>query len=169
MEMGSNTSTVALWVVGGEKREPSTWGYNWAPLYWGDINTGSWLSRLVESRIWGSKIWSWVPWDLDSRMTALARASSNCKWQTCSLIREGAPHQQTRNCLTVIRIWSWAPDGGLTPRQTDRLTICHNITLTWFEISHLWVRDWSQWLALLGCTVNSHYLARTNRRLLWVL
>jgi hypothetical protein len=115
-EVGLNTSTIALWIIGGGKREPSAWGYNWATLYLGDISTGSWPSRQVESRIWGSKIWSWVPWDSDLRMTALARASSNCKWQTCPLVREGTPHQQTCNCLTVIRIWSWVPDGGLTPR-----------------------------------------------------
>jgi hypothetical protein len=24
------------------KKEPSTWGYNWATLFLGDINTGSW-------------------------------------------------------------------------------------------------------------------------------
>jgi hypothetical protein len=39
-------------------------------------------------------------------MTALARASSNCKWQTHTLVRESAPYQQTRNCLRVIKIWS---------------------------------------------------------------
>jgi hypothetical protein len=31
--------------------------------------------------------------------------------QTRPLVREGVPHQQTRNCLTVIKIWYWAPDG----------------------------------------------------------
>jgi hypothetical protein len=34
------------------------------------------------------------------------RSSSNCKRQTCPLVRESAPHQQTRNCMTVIKIWS---------------------------------------------------------------
>jgi hypothetical protein len=85
---------------------------------------------LEESPIWDSKIWSWVPRDSDPRMNALARASSNCKRQTRDFLREDAPHQQTRNCLTVIKIWSWAPDGCLTPRQTDRLTVGRNITLT---------------------------------------
>jgi hypothetical protein len=54
-------------------------------------------------------------------MTALVRASSYCKLQ--------APHQQTRNCLTVINIWSQAPDGCFIPRHTDRLTVGHNIRL----------------------------------------
>jgi hypothetical protein len=44
--------------------------------------------RKVKSRIWDSKIWSWVPRDSDSRMSALATASSNCKWQTHPLVRE---------------------------------------------------------------------------------
>jgi hypothetical protein len=39
-------------------------------------------------------------------MTALTRASSSCKRQTRPLVRESAPHQQTRNCQTVIKIWS---------------------------------------------------------------
>jgi hypothetical protein len=52
------------------------------------------------------------------------------KRQTCPLVRGGVPRQQTRNCVTVIKICSWAPDGCLTPRQTDRLTVGSNITLT---------------------------------------
>jgi hypothetical protein len=52
---------------------------------------------------WDSEIWSRVPRDSDPRMTALARANSNCKRQTCPLVRENVPHQQTRNCLTGIK------------------------------------------------------------------
>jgi hypothetical protein len=63
-------------------------------------------------------------------MTALARASSNCKRQTRALVREGVPRQQTRNCMTVIKISSWAPDECLTPRQTGRLTVGRKITFT---------------------------------------
>jgi hypothetical protein len=48
---------------------------------------------------------------------------------TRPLVREGTPHQQTRNSLTLIIIWSWATDGCLT-RQTVRLTVGRNITLT---------------------------------------
>jgi hypothetical protein len=36
-------------------------------------------------------------------MTALARAISSCKRQTRPPVREGSPHQQTRNCLTVTK------------------------------------------------------------------
>jgi hypothetical protein len=66
----------------------------------------------------------------DPRMTALARTRTNCEEQIPPLVREGAPHQHTRNCLTVIKIWYWAPEWGLTPRQSDRLTVDCNITLT---------------------------------------
>jgi hypothetical protein len=63
-------------------------------------------------------------------MTALAIASSNCKQQTRPLVRVGVPRQQTQNDLKVIKIWSWTLDGCLTPRQTGRLTVSRNITLT---------------------------------------
>jgi hypothetical protein len=62
--------------------------------------------RKGKTRIWDSKIWSRVPRDLDPRMTALARTSSNCKWQTRHFVRGNAPRQQTRNWRTVIKIWS---------------------------------------------------------------
>jgi hypothetical protein len=68
--------------------------------------TPVWGWRKGKSRIWDSKIWSRVSRDSDLRMTALAKASSNCKWQTRPLVRESAPHQQNRNCLTIIKIWS---------------------------------------------------------------
>jgi hypothetical protein len=63
-----------------------------------------------------SKIWSWVLWDSEPRITVLARASSNlavrqAKWQTHPLVREGAPHWQNRNCLTATKILPWAPEG----------------------------------------------------------
>jgi hypothetical protein len=56
-------------------------------------------------------------------MTALSRPSSNCKRKTRPLVRESAPHQRT---LTVIKIWSYAPDGCFIPRQTGRLTVGRN-------------------------------------------
>jgi hypothetical protein len=117
------------------KTEPSAWGYNWATLFLRHIHTGSWPLRLGESRIWDSKIWQRVPRDTDLKMTALARTSSNCIRQTRPLVREGAVHQQTHNSQTVTKIWSWAPDGCLTPRQTGRLTVGRNITWTfWVEL-----------------------------------
>jgi hypothetical protein len=62
--------------------------------------------RKGKSQIWDSKIWPRVLRDSDPKMTALARASRNCKQQTRPLVREGAPNQQTRNCQTIIKIWS---------------------------------------------------------------
>jgi hypothetical protein len=44
--------------------------------------------------------------------------------------QRGAPHQQTCKCLTEIKICSQVPNGGLTPTQTGRLTVGHDITLT---------------------------------------
>jgi hypothetical protein len=55
-------------------------------------------------------------------MSALANIISKCKQHTRPLVRENPPHQQTRNCLT-IKIWSWAPDGGVDTKidwPTDR-------------------------------------------------
>jgi hypothetical protein len=86
-------------------REPRAAGYIWPTLFIGDINTWTWPSRLGESRIRDRKIWSRVPRDSDPRMTVLAKSSSNCKRQTRPLVRDSAPHQQTRNCLTIIT-WS---------------------------------------------------------------
>jgi hypothetical protein len=58
----------------------------------------------------------------------------NWKLQTRLLVREGSPHQQTRNCLKIIeregKDWSRVPNGCLTPGQTGRLTVGRNITLT---------------------------------------
>jgi hypothetical protein len=79
-------------------------------------------------------------------VTSRRVSCSKCKGQTRPLAREGAPHRQTRNCLTVIKIWSWAPDGCLKPRQTGRLTVRRNITL----ISDLTLRvdSWSNELVV---------------------
>jgi hypothetical protein len=74
----SNTSTVTLRVVGGDKK------------------------RSLESET----VLVRVPRNSDPRINMLARASSNCKWQIRPLVRESAPHQQTRNYVTVIKIWS---------------------------------------------------------------
>jgi hypothetical protein len=91
VEAGSNTSIVTLRVV---RRRWRKW----------------------KSQIWDNKIWMRVPRDSDPKMTALARTSSNCKRQTRPLVRDNAPNQQTRKCLTVIKIWSYAPDGRFIPR-----------------------------------------------------
>jgi hypothetical protein len=71
VEVGENTSTVALRVVRGDRREPSARGYNWDTLFLGDINTGTWPSRLEGVTRIGS-----IKYGLESHETALARTSS---------------------------------------------------------------------------------------------
>jgi hypothetical protein len=68
---------------------------------------------------------------------ALAMPSNSSKLQARPLVKEGAPHQQTRNCLKIIkkkekekRNWLQVPDRCRTSRQTGRLTIGRNITST---------------------------------------
>jgi hypothetical protein len=51
VEAGSNSSTVALRIVGGDEKGTQCLGYNWATLFLGDINRGTWPSRLGESPI----------------------------------------------------------------------------------------------------------------------
>jgi hypothetical protein len=78
--------------------------------------------RKGKSRIWDSKIWSRVPWDSDSRMTALARASSNCKRQIRPLVRESVPHQMpdSNKNLVVSPRWTLYSE---TEYPTDRRSL----------------------------------------------
>jgi hypothetical protein len=102
VEAGSNTSTVALRVVGGDEKgslESETENIVTSPTGLGPEND----------------------------------CAGNCKRQTRPLVREIASHQQTRNCLTVITIWSQAPDGCFTPRETGRLTVGGNVRL-WLRL-----------------------------------
>jgi hypothetical protein len=73
--------------------------------------------RKWKSRIWDSKIWSRVPRDLDPKITALARASSNCKRQTRPFARESAPHQQTRKS----ELWDVCKDPRLVVEPAPKL------------------------------------------------
>jgi hypothetical protein len=72
-------------------------------------------------------------------VTALARPRSNgtSKLQTHPLVREGASHEETRNRQTEKKIWSWAPDGSPTPRQTGRLTVGRKLTSLYIMLSRL--------------------------------
>jgi hypothetical protein len=107
--------------------------------------------RKGKFRIWDSKIWPRVLRDSDPKMTALAKASRNCKRQTRPLVRDGNQDQQTRNCQTIIKIWSWAPEGCFIPRQTGRLTVGRKIRLkthSGVELSSVQLSEvtWSSWL-----------------------
>jgi hypothetical protein len=53
-----------------------------------------------------------------------------CELDTRPLVREDAAHQQTRKCVTEMKMWLWALDGCLTPRQTARMTAGRNVAST---------------------------------------
>jgi hypothetical protein len=94
VEAGSNTPTVTLRVVGGDEK-------------------GSFESETV--------IMVTSPTESDPKMSALTRAGSNCKRQACPLVRESAPYQQTRKCLTELKNLVISPRRGLDTK-TDWLT-----------------------------------------------
>jgi hypothetical protein len=48
VEAGSNTSTVALRVVGSDEKEPNAWGYNRATLFLRDIKYGDLVLQVDE-------------------------------------------------------------------------------------------------------------------------
>jgi hypothetical protein len=118
-------------------------------------------------------LWSWVPCDSDQRMTALVRATSNCKWQTCPLVREVAPHQQILSCLTVIKMWSWAPDGCLTPKQTDLTLTLRTLTKGirgGLRVRNEWV-EWSSGAAAVRCQParrEARYMVTRSNSQSWV-
>jgi hypothetical protein len=78
--------------------------------------------------------------------------SANCtgKLQTCPLVREGAEQREDRKCPTVIQIWSYAPDGGPTPRRTERRSqdnfyFALNTHATIEELLGASFSKWSMW------------------------
>jgi hypothetical protein len=50
VQAGSNTSTVALRVVGGDEKGTHCVGYNWATLFLGNVNKGTW-PPICDSKI----------------------------------------------------------------------------------------------------------------------
>jgi hypothetical protein len=90
---GVEYSTVALRVVGCEGIGNQCLGYNWATRFLRDINTGTCPSRLGESRIWDSKMWSRVPRDSDLRMTALVKPAT--------IVNDSSSRQ--RGCYILVR------------------------------------------------------------------
>jgi hypothetical protein len=80
VEVGSNTSTVILRVVGSDEKG----SLQFETVKYGHDSHGIRIPKI----------------------TALVRARSNCKRQTRPLVRESVSHQQTSNCLTIIKIWS---------------------------------------------------------------
>jgi hypothetical protein len=71
VEVGPNTSTVSLRVIGGDEKRTQCPGVQLDHLFLGDINTGSWASGWAslesetgiyghESR--GTRTWEWLRW-----------------------------------------------------------------------------------------------------------
>jgi hypothetical protein len=52
------------------------------------------------------------------------------KGQTRPLVRESALLQETRNCPTLIKVWSEAPNGCFISRRTGRQTVGRNTRIT---------------------------------------
>jgi hypothetical protein len=76
--------------------------------------------------------------DLDPRMTALMRPSSNCKWQTISH-QTGRPTSTNPQLSYSNKNLVLGPRWGLTPRQTGRLIVGCNITLSHGTQNDRWV------------------------------
>jgi hypothetical protein len=149
--------------------KPSAWRYNWTTLLLGDINMWTWPSRLGASRIWDNKIWSWILRDSDKRLAALARTRRNCKLQTHPLFREGTPHQQTHNCLTIKKKSGHGPQMGAWHQA--RLTIGSNIilNLTVTVSADILVQKCSAYTKLLIPPFLNPYMAMSEQRSwLWI-
>jgi hypothetical protein len=106
--------------------------------------------RKGKSQIWDSKIWSRVPWDLDLRKTALAKASSIYKRQTRPLVIEGVTQKQDRNWQRVINIWSWAPD-LMTDWPSVAMLLWQSRTCDFWHESPIFLILWHQ---ILLCIYN---------------
>jgi hypothetical protein len=119
------------------KREPSAWEYNWAPLFLEDIITGpdppGWRSLESETVIYDHE--SHGMW---TREWLCRRGPAAIVNDKPILLSEGAPYnnnpeQLSHNNTNLVLGAVW----GLTPRQTYRLTICHNMSLT-FTLNLTW-------------------------------
>jgi hypothetical protein len=98
VEAGSNTSTVALQVLGGDEKGTQCLGvYLGHPVpgvyIYGDLAPG-WVSLESETVKYGHK------------NDCAGEDQRNCKRQTGSLVRESVLHQQTRNGVTVRKNFS---------------------------------------------------------------
>jgi hypothetical protein len=88
VEAVSDTSTVALRVVGGDEKGTQCLGVQLGRPVPGGYKYDDLALQVGESRICDSKMWPRVQRESDLRMTALARTRSNCKRQTHLLVRE---------------------------------------------------------------------------------
>jgi hypothetical protein len=89
-------------------------------------------------------------------MTALARVRSNCKRQIRPVVRENAPRQQTRNCLTVKKTGREPPDGCFIPRtsrqgQQRKHRFCYSVIVA------VETRLFAQLLLSNGCYIVAYF------------
>jgi hypothetical protein len=107
---------------------------NWATLFLGEINTGAWLTRFGEFQNWETKIWLWIPRYSGTRKTALARPSNDWVLEILPTVREGIPTWTnswlSKNNFKIRRNWLRDSDECLVPRETGRLTVGRDMTLT---------------------------------------
>jgi hypothetical protein len=91
-------------------------------LIGGKPPVANWLWLEPETVKYGRKsletrTWEWLNW----------RGPTAIVNNKLILLPEAVPHQQTRNYLTVRRIWPRAPAGASKPKETGLLTICGNM------------------------------------------
>jgi hypothetical protein len=104
VEVGSNTSTVTLRVVGGDEK----------------------VSLKSETVKYGHEYQG-----TQAQERLHLQGPEAYKKDRPVLSSERVHHKnKDRNCQTVINIWSWAPGWCSTPRLTDWLTVSRNVTLT---------------------------------------
>jgi hypothetical protein len=120
-----------LWftVQGLQKRTHRLW-YSWAILFPGDTTTKTCLSRLRETKIWESNLWCWAPQDSGQRMTAQVRPINDCNYRSLILSEGRLASKNLQLSDSLIYICSYAPDGYQKLRQTGRLTVGRNVTVT---------------------------------------
>jgi hypothetical protein len=85
---------------------PNARWYNWATLFLGEINTGTWPSMLEESKNRNNKMCFWVLWDSNLRKAELAISSKEKKLKNyrTDFSSERAPHiTKSVNCLKIIK------------------------------------------------------------------
>jgi hypothetical protein len=127
VEAGSNTSTVALLIVGGDEKGTYAWGYKLTTLFRGDINTGPPVSGSRESETvkcghesHGTRTWEWLPH---------TRASSNCKQQ---FHPEKMLH---KDCNATVQLKKIAGRESLGASHQDELIGGKPPVANWFWLS----------------------------------
>jgi hypothetical protein len=112
-------------VVRGDVKGTKCPGVNWATLFLGDINTGTWPYRLGESDETVKYGYGfWPTWTIEWL---------HCKLQTRPLVKEGAQQKQDRKFLTAtfrqeVISGRKVPQEYSIPRHTHWLTVSRKVT-----------------------------------------